>query len=115
MTTQAMDEKVYRLKLKEVYDCVERAFESMDPDDAEVDVAQGSCTILARGKKIILSPQPPVRQIWLAAANLGTAVHFNFDAASSRWMDDKGKGLELFESVEQAVFATLGKRVRIAR
>ena len=41
-----------------------------------------------------MSAQPSVRQLWLALASRGTAIHFNFDPARGVWMDDKGKGIE---------------------
>jgi iron donor protein CyaY len=110
-----VDEKVYRLMLKSIYESIERGFEKVDPDEAEVEVSQGSCTILAKGKKIIVSPQPPVRQVWLAAANLGTAVHFSFDPATELWLDDKGQGRELFSSIEEVVAATLGRKITLPR
>jgi len=34
-----------------------------------------------------------VRQIWVAGG--GEGVHFSFDPASGRFLDDRGRGLEL--------------------
>jgi iron donor protein CyaY len=91
-----MEEKDYRLLVKDVYARVENAFESVDPDVAEVETGMGTVTILSSKGKTILSTQPSVRQLWLAVAALGVALHFNWDAEKKQWFDDKGEGRELF-------------------
>jgi frataxin-like iron-binding protein CyaY len=47
-----------------------------------------------------------VRQIWLAAASKGIAYHFNYD--SGRWLDDKGKGVELLGELKKLVQEAAG-------
>ena len=51
----------------------------------------------------IVSPQPPVRQMWLAYRDRA----WHFDWRDGRWVDDKGEGKELFalltEITQQAV------------
>ena len=54
------------------------------------------------GVKAVLNTQRPTRQLWLAAR--ANAWHFDYDAATDRWVDDKGKGHELLETL-------LGRRV----
>ena len=112
--TSMLDDKDYRKKVSEVYARVAKAFDSVDPDLAEIEEGQGTLAILARqGKvKIILSPQPPVQQIWLASASQGVAVHFSWDNEQSRWMDDKGKGFELFAFVAQTVAQTTSVQIQ---
>jgi CyaY protein len=46
-----------------------------------------------------------VRQIWLAGGQ--AAWHFSFDAASERWLDDKGRG-ELFDVLRRIVSEASG-------
>ncbi|MBI3542171.1 MAG: iron donor protein CyaY [Deltaproteobacteria bacterium] len=104
-----MDEKEYRRIVDGTFRRLEKAFDSVDPDVAEFELSQGSITILFSDRsKCILSTQPSVRQIWLAAASRGRAYHFDFDPASERWLDDKGKGVELLEYVRVLVKETAG-------
>lgn len=91
-----MEEKDYRLMVKEVYARVESALDDVDPDLVETEQGQGTLTLITGRGKIILSMQPSVRQIWLAVAALGVALHFSYDASKKSWMDDKGEGKELF-------------------
>ncbi|MEO5668455.1 MAG: frataxin domain-containing protein [Bdellovibrionota bacterium] len=95
-----MDEKTYRLLVKEAYARVENAFESIDPDVVEVEAGMGTLSLLAKKGKTILSTQPSVRQLWLAIAARGVAVHFNYDETKRVWMDDKGEGKELYSFLE---------------
>jgi iron donor protein CyaY len=108
-----MDEKQYRLMVKDIFARVEDAFEEVDPDLAEVESSSGTCAILIhKGRsKIIVSPQPPVQQIWFANASAGVALHFSFDANSSKWLDDKNASKELFEEISNSVQAACGVRV----
>lgn len=91
-----MNEVEYRGAIQATFDRIEAAFADVDPDRAECEQSMGSMTItLADRSRCILSAQPSVRQLWLALAAKGTAYHFNFDPATGRWVDDKGKGIEL--------------------
>lgn len=93
-----MDETEYRNHLHATLDRIERALADVDPDVAEASRQFGALSIqLASGARCILSAQPSVRQLWLAVAQLGEAYHFDYDAASGRWLDDKGRGIELLE------------------
>jgi CyaY protein len=87
------DEKTYRGLVDQTLAHIDAAFEPIDPDLAECSIAQGALTILfAGGLRAIVSPQPPVRQMWLAFRDRG--YHFDWDG--TRWIDDKGEGLELY-------------------
>jgi len=95
-----MDDKTYRKLVDEAFNMVDAAFEDADPDLAESVLSQGTVTIVYQGKlRFIISPQPPVRQIW--AAFKDRAWHFDHDAATGRWLDDRGRGIELFKLVEE--------------
>lgn len=97
-----MNEVEYRARMQETLDRIERAFENVDPDVAECEQALGSMTITFADKtRCILSAQPSVRQLWLALAARGTAYHFNWDG--SRWIDDKGKGVELLSFLQDFI------------
>lgn len=90
-----MEEKEYRLKVKSVYTEVESFFDNVDPDLVEPEQGMGTLILLTPKGKIILSMQPSVRQIWLAVAALGVAIHFNFHENTQDWRDDKGESKEL--------------------
>jgi len=108
-----MDEKVYRKLLDETYARIDRAFADVDPDLAEVDISQGTLTVLYREKlRFILTPQPSPRQLWVAFKD--RAWHFDWDAAGRTWLDDRGQGVELIQLVEATTRDVVGVEVRIA-
>lgn len=91
-----MDEKTYRLLVDETFSHIDAAFEPVDPDLAECSISQGALTILfSDGLRAIVSPQPPVRQMWLAFHDRG--YHFNWDGA--KWLDDKEAGRDLYGTI----------------
>jgi iron donor protein CyaY len=107
-----MDEKTYRLLVKGVYSHVEHAFESVDPDLVEVEAGMGTLSLVSKRGKTILSTQPSVRQLWLAIAAQGIAVHFNYDEVRRAWVDDKGEGRELYAFLESTLM-TIVPELRI--
>jgi CyaY protein len=89
-----MDENSYRQDVDEIFRRIDAAFEKVDPDLAESDFSQGTLVVTFRqAHKLILSPQAPLRQIWVAFRN--RAWHFAWDSASRRWLDDRTQGVEL--------------------
>ena len=95
----ALDEKRYRQLLDDAYARVDRAFEDVDPDVAEVSISQGTLTITFFEKqRLMLTPQPSPRQLWVAFRD--RAWHFDWDDAGQRWMDDRGQGIELYGLIE---------------
>lgn len=110
---EALTEQQFRHLAEEVYRRVEGAFDDVDPDDVECEVAQGALTLtLAGGARWVLSQQPPVRQLWLAVASQGRAYHFDYDAASGQWLDDKGEGLELLSCLQNLLEEVAGVQVQ---
>jgi len=90
-----MDEQAYRQLVDDTFRRIDDAFADVDPDQAESTLSQGSLTIVfPGGVRAIVSPQPPVRQIWLAFRD--RAWHFNYDEPNRRWLDDRGQGRDLF-------------------
>jgi CyaY protein len=109
-----MEEKEYRQLVDRTFSALQRAFDDVDPDDAEYEYSQGAVTITFKdASRCILSTQPSVRQIWLAAASRGVAHHFNYDPSNGRWMDDKGKGVELLAYVKGLVRETTGVDLKL--
>src|SRR5262249_52313889 len=114
MAGAPMDEKVYRHLLDETYARIDRAFADVDPDLAEVDVSQGTLTVLFREKlRLILTPQPSPRQLWVAFKD--RAWHFDWDGGRRAWLDDRGQGIELISLVEATTRDAAGVEVHIAR
>lgn len=106
MTQQALSETEFRANLDMLFKRIQAAFDAVDPDDAECEVQFGALTVLLPRKKskVILSAQPSVRQLWMAVASRGIAHHFDWDLASGKWLDDKGRGIEV-----ESYFKTLLK------
>lgn len=89
-----MEENSYRQSVDQIFRRIDAAFEKVDPDLAESDFSQGTLIItFQQAHKLILSPQGPLQQIWMAFRD--RAWHFAYDAASGRWLDDRGQGVEL--------------------
>lgn len=103
-----MTDQEYRQRVQAAFDYIVAAFDEIDPDDAECEEGHGFVTIIDRaGNRIVVSPQPPVHQIWVAAASRGMGIHFDWDESARRWLDDKGEGMELYgfiaETLKQAI------------
>lgn len=114
MTTTTLDEKQYRQLLDDTYARIDRAFEDVDPDLAEVISGQGTLTITYLGKqRLMLTPQPSPRQLWVAFRD--RAWHFDWDDARRTWLDDRGQGVDLFALIEDTTRDAGGAAVRIAR
>jgi CyaY protein len=65
---------------------VEDAFDDCDLD-VDLENAAGVLTVrFENGSQLILSRQEPIRQLWVAARSGG--FHFDYDAASDRWLCD---------------------------
>ncbi len=95
-----MEEKQYRQLVDDVFHRIDAAFEDVDPDLAESMYSQGTLSIVFREtQRLILSPQAPVRQIWVAFRD--RAWHFGLDDGSGKWLDDRGAGVELYGLVKE--------------
>ena len=108
-----MDDKEYRARVRELFERVLKTIDAMDPDVVEAELSQGTLTIVAKGQKTILSPQPPVKQIWLAVASKGIALHFSFEAETQRWLDDKGQGREVLSYTSEVLSQLSGQAIRL--
>ena len=105
-----LDEKQYRRLLDETFARIDRAFENVDPDLAESNVSQGALTVTMQGgQRLILSPQPSPRQLWVAFRD--RAWHFDWDEAQSRWLDDRGQGVEVMALVAQMTLEAAGVKL----
>jgi len=101
-----MDERAYEKLASDTFKRVLDLFEQVDPDDADVEPSGDVIRIdLRNGQRIVLNTQRPARQIWLAGGQ--SAWHFSYDATSSRWLDDKGRG-ELFDTLRNLTRDAIG-------
>jgi CyaY protein len=97
-----MDDATYQKLADAAFHAIDAAFENVDPDLVDCEIAGDVVTLTLRsGKRCIVNTQRPTQQIWLAANAQGW--HFSWDEAGSRWMDDKGRGDELFATLARIV------------
>lgn len=108
-----IDESAYRRIVDEVFRTIDAAYEEVDPDLAESMYSQGTLTVVLGGHRLIVSPQPPVRQIWVAYRD--RAWHFDRDPATGAWKDDRGQGIELYALIEQITREASGQTIAIRR
>jgi iron donor protein CyaY len=107
-------ESNYRNLIQQLYDRIELALESVDPDLVECEQTLGSLVLtLSDRSKCILSAQPSVQQLWLALASRGTAYHFNYDQTKNQWLDDKGLGVEVVSLLEKLLKETTGLEISL--
>ena len=108
-----MDETSYQHLADATFRKIGDAFEDVDAELVDFETAGDVLTLtFASGKRCIINTQRPTRQIWLAANS--RAWHFSYDAATTRWMDDKGLGEELFATIARIVKDTAGAEVTFA-
>jgi len=101
-----MDEAQYSAAVSQVFKRLVKALDEVDPDVLEADSTAEMVTITARsGEKVIVNTQRAVHQIWVAGKGMG--LHFTRQP-DGRWLDDKGKGLELLAWVSDCVQAASG-------
>jgi CyaY protein len=109
-----MEEKQYRQLVDEAFRRIDAAFENVDPDLAESTFSQGTLIIVFREKhQLILSPQTPTRQIWVAFQD--RAWHFDLRSDGAGWIDDRGQGVDLFALVEELSRTSAGVTVAIGK
>jgi CyaY protein len=97
-----MDEARYNQLAASAFRRILAAADAIDPDILEAESTGDMVTLTARSReKCIVNTQRAVRQLWVAGR--GQGIHFDYDAATSTWRDDKGRGLELFSFVADVV------------
>jgi iron donor protein CyaY len=107
-----LEERDYRHLLDDTLAHIDRAFDDVDPDLAESTLSQGALTItFSGGARLILSPQPSPRQLWVAFRD--RAWHFDWDAQGRRWIDDRGQGIEALSLVRDLARETAGVDLKL--
>jgi CyaY protein len=106
-----LDEPTYLQLADAAFRRIGDAFENVDPDVVDCESAGDVVTLTLRGgARCVVNTQRPTRQIWLAAN--ARAWHFSWDEAGNRWIDDKGRGDELFATLARIVKEGTGADVR---
>jgi iron donor protein CyaY len=107
-----LEEKVYRRHLDDTFTRIDRAFDTVDPDLAESNLAQGALTITMRGvHRLILSPQPSPQQLWVAFRD--RAWHFDWNEGGQKWLDDRGQNIEVLTLVAELAREAAGVTVKL--
>ncbi|AKU99202.1 Frataxin CyaY, facilitates iron supply for heme A synthesis or Fe-S cluster assembly [Labilithrix luteola] len=107
-----MDDKRYHEVADAALRRIENMLEDVDAEDVDVERSGDVVTLTFKsGKKAVVNTQRPTRQIWLAAN--ARAWHFDFDEATSRWLDDKGQSVELLSKVAEIVKESSGLDVAV--
>ncbi|WNZ60097.1 iron donor protein CyaY [Myxococcus sp. MxC21-1] len=102
-----MDEARYNQLVSAAFKRILAAADTIDPDILEADSTGDMVTLTAASReKCIVNTQRAVRQIWVAGQ--GQGIHFDYDAATGTWKDDKGRGLELMAFVADVVRGITG-------
>jgi CyaY protein len=105
-----MDEREFEVRAAETWKQVLDVFEAIDPDDADVEQSGDVIRIDYRGgARVVLNTQRPTRQLWLAGASRGW--HFDFDVERGVWLDDKGRGDELFATLSSLTETAIGQKL----
>ena len=106
-----LDEPAYNSLVAEVFKRLLKGLDALDPDALDADSTGDMVTITGSksGQKVVINTQRAVWQLWVAGK--GQGIHFNFDLATTQWVDDKGKGLELYAWVAECVEAASGEKV----
>lgn len=104
-----IDDAAYNTLVADVFKRLLKGLDTVDPDLLEADSTGDMVTVTGAksGQKVVVNTQRAVRQIWVAGA--GQGIHFTHDG--KRWLDDKGKGLELYAWVASCVEAATGAKV----
>ena len=107
-----MDAAFYAASVAAFFKRLVAAVDAVDPDVIECDATGEMVTITApkSGAKVIVNTQRTVWQIWVAGKSAG--VHFS-RADDGRWLDDKGKGLELGAWVAECVRDAAGVSITL--
>ncbi len=97
-----MDDSRYHKLVAETFRSLEDALADVDPDLVEVTSTGDVVNLhLPKGIRCVLNTQRPVHQIWMAVKD--QAWHFGWDDAAGRWIDDRGRGIELMAKLREIV------------
>ncbi len=87
----------YNALLDQLMQAVEDAVDEQAPDDIDCEPGPGMVTLKCKGGHIVISRQPPLKQLWLAAKSGGH--HFAYQ--DGQWICTRS-GREFFEMLAEA-------------
>lgn len=107
-----MDEATYNTLIATAFKRIVKGIDDVDPDvlDVVATADKIDVTHVPTGEKVIINTQRAIWQIWVAGK--GAGIHFAL-APDGRWVDDKGKGLELYSWVAECVNAASGLSLKL--
>ena len=109
-----MDDSTYSRLVTDTFGALLDAFEEVDPDLVDVISAGDVLTLTYADKSsCVVNTQRPTQQIWLAGRR--QAWHFSYDDAKAQWLDDKGRGDELFATLARLTHEVAGVRLAFKR
>ena len=107
-----LDEARYNQLVAQVFKRLLDGLDALDPDLVDTESTGDMLTVTSsRGEKCVVNTQRAVRQLWVAGK--GQGIHFDYDAKTGAWKDDKGKGLELYAWVAEIVGGMVGSTVKV--
>lgn len=89
--------------------------EQLDECDADIDYDTVSDILtisFENGSKLIINRQAASGQLWLAARSGG--FHYNYDAGSGRWLNDR-TGEDFFAELSRLATEQAGEEIRFVR
>ena len=110
-----MDDSRYQHLADAALRTIETMLDDVDAEVVDLDRAGDVLTLtFADRKKAVINTQRPTQQIWVAAN--ARAWHFGFEEGPNggRWVDDKGKGVELFSQIVAIVKESAGVDLPLA-
>jgi len=106
-----MEEGRYLELADRTFRAVEAAIDEAGADAIDCERAGNVLTLTFKDdRRCVLNTQRPTRQLWLAAD--ARAWHFRYDEQAAAWVDDRGKGEELFATLAAIVKAHAGVDLR---
>ncbi|MCA8981903.1 MAG: iron donor protein CyaY [Planctomycetes bacterium] len=106
-----MDQKQFLMLADACLRRVEDRLEDFDPDELDYEPADGVVKLIfADGTVFVLNRQTAADQMWFAAG--ARAWHYDWDADSESWRDDK-EGGELFARISETISKKLAREVRV--
>ncbi len=108
-----LDDSAYNSLVADVFKRLLKGLDTVDPDALDADSTGDMVTVTGNksGQKVVVNTQRAVCQLWVAGN--GSGIHFDFDAPTGKWLDDKGKGLELYAWISACVEAASGAAVKL--
>lgn len=98
----------YNAMLDRLMQAVEDAVDEQAPDDIDCEAGPGMLTLKCRGGHIVISRQPPLKQLWLAAKSGGH--HFAWQ--DGQWICTRS-GREFFQMLDEAISQQAGLSLKL--